>query len=197
MAETIEEQKLSLKIMVHKKAKKVVFAEASKEFVNFIISLMSLPLSSVTRVLLQSEKGTAGSLGNLYKSVESLDTSCFEKDIDKDSVFKPRATVSVPLLSLHEEPASACKVFQCIYCRKTSTVKAPSCCQVWQTEVGHTCNCSKEPNLEIVRGGAFYMVTDSLEVKPMSIELIKSHAMEFDELEAKHVQVGLQEVVLP
>ncbi|KAK9683416.1 hypothetical protein RND81_10G139400 [Saponaria officinalis] len=192
MAET-SEKKLSLKIMVDRKANKVVFVEANEEFVNFIISLMSLPLSSVTKVLLQNEKGAAGSLGNIYKSIESLDELCFEKVIDKASVLKPRVTVTLPLLSLHELPVSACKVFQCGSCLKTSNVEATICCKYEQEELQHTCIASKKPTFEFVRRGAYYMVTDSLDIKPMSIEFIPFYAKGIDVLVQKQVEVGLQE----
>ncbi|KAK9756118.1 hypothetical protein RND81_01G074700 [Saponaria officinalis] len=124
--------------MVDVKEKKVIFAEANKKFVAFIFSLITLPLSSVTK---------AASLGMLYKTIASLDRQCFEQNVSSSSVLKPRAPVSVPLLSFPE-----------------------------------------------VIGGTMYMVADNLEVKPMSISLIKSRVKEFDVLEEKQVQVGLQEV---
>ncbi|XP_074299802.1 uncharacterized protein LOC141630969 [Silene latifolia] len=163
MAGSSNEVKLSLKLIVDKKAKKVVFAEAEKEFVDFIFSLMSLPLSCVSKVLLLNEKGMVGSLGALYKSIESLDTQCFESEKYKVNALRgltDSAIVCVPLLSIYEPPSICLR----------STYKP-----------------------KYVRGGSVYMVTDNLEVSPFSMALIKSHVRDFSELEDKHVEIGLQE----
>ncbi|KAL9226663.1 hypothetical protein vseg_002450 [Gypsophila vaccaria] len=180
MAKT-SEKKLSLKIMVDVKAKKVVFAEANSESVDFIFSLISLPLLSVTKLLQLNKKGMVGCLGTLFKSIESLDTQCYKGEINSSFVLKPRASVSVPLLSFHD----------CYVPRSVSVLGK------------RTCSCgSYDPACDYgykivgpgyVIGGTVFMVMDNLVVKPMSIALIKSQVKEFDVLEEKQVQVGLEE----
>ncbi|KAK9668944.1 hypothetical protein RND81_13G097600 [Saponaria officinalis] len=147
--------------MVDVKEKKVIFAKANKKFVAFIFSLITLPLSSVTKT---------ASLGMLYKTIASLDRQCFEQNVSSSSVFKPRAPVSVPLLSFpfHDSTENQQNVY---YHGGISGISPFS-----------------------IIGGTMYMVADNLEVKPMSISLIKSRVKEFDVLEEKQVQVGLQEV---
>ncbi|KAK9111506.1 hypothetical protein Scep_019025 [Stephania cephalantha] len=42
-------KKITVKLLVDRKANKVLFAEAGKDFVDFLICLLSLPLASVLR----------------------------------------------------------------------------------------------------------------------------------------------------
>ncbi|CAL1406844.1 unnamed protein product [Linum trigynum] len=43
--------KVTLKLLVDKKSHKVLFGEAGKEFVDFLFTILSLPLGTVTRLL--------------------------------------------------------------------------------------------------------------------------------------------------
>ena len=43
--------KVSLKLFVDKKRQRVIFAEADKEFVDFLLSIFTLPVGVVTRLL--------------------------------------------------------------------------------------------------------------------------------------------------
>ncbi|KAG9136972.1 hypothetical protein Leryth_013819 [Lithospermum erythrorhizon] len=45
------ETKLSLKFMVDNKSKKVIFAEAGSEFVDVLLSFLTLPLGTIIRQL--------------------------------------------------------------------------------------------------------------------------------------------------
>ncbi|KAL9678683.1 hypothetical protein QQ045_016532 [Rhodiola kirilowii] len=56
--------KMKLKLFVDNKSSKVLFAEADKEFVDFLFSILALPLGTVTRVLKQKDS-VLGSLGAL------------------------------------------------------------------------------------------------------------------------------------
>ncbi|CAN1131035.1 hypothetical protein LINPERHAP2_LOCUS6164 [Linum perenne] len=60
--------KVTLKLLIDKKSNRVLFAEAGKEFVDFLFSILSLPLGTVIRLL--SKDKMVGCLGNLYQSIE-------------------------------------------------------------------------------------------------------------------------------
>ncbi|XP_074289568.1 uncharacterized protein LOC141614721 [Silene latifolia] len=79
------------------KANKVLFAEAGKEFVDFLFHILSLPVGTVVKLL--NVNGMVGSVGSLYKSVESLSSDYFLADVDKDVVLKPRVASSYKLRS--------------------------------------------------------------------------------------------------
>ncbi|XP_021867522.1 uncharacterized protein [Spinacia oleracea] len=186
---------LKLKMMVDVKAKKVVFAESGKEFVDFLFDIMNLPLATVVKLL--NAKDMVGCLGELYKSIETLDTGYFEGNQNKDSVLKPSTAVVVPLLSLKEFPTtikySKCKV----PAHKCISDYPSAICPVCRSEMSESSFTYVTPKTSssntYVKGPATYMVMDNLAVKPMSIALIKSHVEDFDKLEEKEVQVGLQE----
>ncbi|KAK9118151.1 hypothetical protein Scep_016244 [Stephania cephalantha] len=73
-------KKITVKLVVDKKANRVLFAEAKKDFVDFLISLLSLPLASVTQVL-SRDKLMVGSLGELYESVDKLDNTYIQSSM--------------------------------------------------------------------------------------------------------------------
>jgi hypothetical protein len=51
---------LTMKLLVDTKAQRVVYAEAGKEVIDFLFSLLALPLSAVTKLLATSAR--AGSV---------------------------------------------------------------------------------------------------------------------------------------
>jgi len=62
-----------VKVVHSKLQKKVIFAEASGDFVDFIFSFLTMPLGSILKLL--DGNSFAGCVSNLYKSVENLDSS--------------------------------------------------------------------------------------------------------------------------
>ncbi|CAN1176237.1 hypothetical protein LINPERHAP2_LOCUS32435 [Linum perenne] len=64
---------VSLKLLIDKQTRKVVYAEAGKEFVDFILTILSLPLGTVTSLL--SINNMIGCIGSLYHSVQNLESS--------------------------------------------------------------------------------------------------------------------------
>nr|XP_004293071.2 PREDICTED: uncharacterized protein LOC101304653 [Fragaria vesca subsp. vesca] len=102
---------ISLRLLIDIERQKVLFAEASKDFVDFLFTLLSLPVATVIRLL--SEDGMVGSFGKLYESVEDLDFTYMP--LDKDILLKPKAPFAGPnilgLLADVDEPAATNKVF--------------------------------------------------------------------------------------
>lgn len=93
---------VNLKFMIDKKRKKVLFAEAGKDFVDFLFTLLSFPVGTVIRLL--SKDGMIGCLGKLYESVENLNDTYMQPNLNKDVLLKPRApggsdNVFLPLLT--------------------------------------------------------------------------------------------------
>ncbi|KAF7132318.1 hypothetical protein RHSIM_Rhsim09G0162800 [Rhododendron simsii] len=115
--ETPSIAKVSLKLLIDTKEERVLFAEAEKDFVDFLFNLLHLPVGTVVRLLTaeQSDQQTmAGTLGNLYDSVRSLKETYFQSNQTRDSLLKPKvpfsATQVVPLLRL-EGGTSATKTY--------------------------------------------------------------------------------------
>jgi hypothetical protein len=90
--------KVSLKLVVDKRKQRLIFAEADKEFVDFLFSIFNLPVGTVTRLL--KEEGMVGCLPSLYNSIENMSDAFFQPDRKKDFLLKPRVVIPGPKVSL-------------------------------------------------------------------------------------------------
>ena len=91
--------------MIDPLRQKVLFAEVGKDFVDFLFTLLPLPIGTITG-LLNKEHGMVGCLGKLYNSVESLsDTYLLNPDLDRDVLLNPMSPIDTAevLNSLNQE----------------------------------------------------------------------------------------------
>ncbi|KAK6933237.1 Protein of unknown function DUF674 [Dillenia turbinata] len=105
--------KLELKLLIHPKSRKVLFAEAGKDFVDFLCSLLILPFGTVIRLL---SKSMTGSFGALYDSIENSSETYMQPNLDKGILLKPKASFSAsgaPQL-LTDVESSSMKFYACI-----------------------------------------------------------------------------------
>ncbi|CAI0429253.1 unnamed protein product [Linum tenue] len=66
-------KRMKLKLVIDKKKKKVILAEAQKDLVDFLIYLLTLPLSAVVKYLQAgADEQVLGSIGKLHGSVVSM-----------------------------------------------------------------------------------------------------------------------------
>ncbi|KAL9679792.1 hypothetical protein QQ045_017661 [Rhodiola kirilowii] len=207
MEKTDNSTKIKLKLFVDNKSSKVLFAEADKEFVDFLFSILALPLVTVTR-LLNQKHGVPGSLGALYKSIESLSDSYIQPNLCKEAVMCPKVTLPmadsyVPLLS--EGIAYRHEVWYRCNCRSSKLTDTPrTVCSNCKCYMNAKVTSSSGP-AEIggyVMGMVKYMVMDDLAFIPMSTDSIISLLNTFNitnvgVLEEKIVILGMDEVVLP
>ncbi|CAN1269371.1 hypothetical protein LINPERPRIM_LOCUS13555 [Linum perenne] len=201
--------KVTLKLLIDKKSNKVLFAEAGKEFVDFLFSILSLPLGTVIRLL--SKDQMVGCLGNLYQSIEELGDTFIQQSTSKDIVLNPKVqsyTADTNLLLTgcdNSNGTSATgKVYLCQYYTNGHRYFAdnpqaicPGCKPVVEGNGGGNQNSEGG----FVKGVVTYMVMDNLEVKPMStissITLLnKFNIQQVGALEEKVVELGMDEVAL-
>jgi hypothetical protein len=76
-----------MKLLVDTKAARVLYAEASKDVVDFLFSLLTLPVGTVVKIL--GTDAMFGSIGNLYGSVEKLDETCVRSADAKGALLAP------------------------------------------------------------------------------------------------------------
>ncbi|XP_074289570.1 uncharacterized protein LOC141614723 [Silene latifolia] len=199
-------KKWSLKLLIDSKANKVLFAEAGKEFVDFLFHILSLPVGTVVKLL--NVNGMVGSIGSLYKTVESLSCDYFQADLDKDVVLKPKTIVNVPLLKLYDG-VTISKLYRCYshhqYVSHDPDAICPSCRSKLNTAAIYVpsqnsvnLGTTSDANAGYVKGLVTYMVMDNLEVKPMStisaITLMnKFNVKDVSALVEREVQVGFTE----
>ncbi|XP_021719969.1 uncharacterized protein LOC110687643 isoform X1 [Chenopodium quinoa] len=141
---------VKLKLLVNSVTKKVVFAEAGKEFVDFLMGLMEIPLGSILRLLKQNSENRDGnsnlSLEKLYESIYLFDESYLQKSDVRSSVLDPKFSSVTKVKQAH--------VLQ----------------QLIQVNSNYS-SYSQSSRDEIdgyVKGAANYMVKDDLSITPCS-----------------------------
>ncbi|RLM64673.1 hypothetical protein C2845_PM16G18640 [Panicum miliaceum] len=79
--------KIRVKFLVDNEKRKVVFAESGKEFMDVLLSFLTLPLGTIVRQL--GKESSLGCFDELYKSVESLDASHFQTKACRNMLLRP------------------------------------------------------------------------------------------------------------
>ncbi|XP_050249236.1 uncharacterized protein LOC126696561 [Quercus robur] len=203
---------VSLKLLIDSKGQRVLFAEAGKEFVDFLITILALPIGTVIRLL--KKQGMVGCLQNFYESIESLSDTYLQPKQNKDSLLKPKVYISgggvVPLQLPNIESSTSRKFYRCVqghaYVSDDRTTSCPSCTRSSITMTseliyvdsrsGNNSGSSSEGGY--VKGVVTYMVMDDLVVKPMStissITLLNNfNVKDVGALEEKVVDLGMEE----
>jgi hypothetical protein len=187
---------LSMKLLVDTKARRVLFAEAGKDVVDFLFSLLALPIGTVVKLI--GAKSMVGSAGDLYRSVEKLDGTYVQPGAAKEEILRPvmaRSPANSALLGLPAPtpppppPAPSNRFFKCSYasysvCRDyvtdVSGTKCPRCSNAMTTQIqyappagsaagiAHNAATTMAAADGFVRGVVTYTVMDSLAVSPMS-----------------------------
>ncbi|GJZ51542.1 hypothetical protein Tco_0606057 [Tanacetum coccineum] len=186
---------VKLKLLIDKKGERVLFAEAGKDFVDFLFSLLTLPIGSIMG-LLGENKDMDGGLTKLYQSVGDFDKDYIISDHEKSAVLKPKSLLPfrsprVSLLPVNEWSTKTYH-YKCKTCNATST-SSRSCCHSSMTQF--------EVEGGIVKGLVTYMVMDDLTVSPIStissIALFhKYNIKDVGALEERVVYFGRDEVNL-
>ncbi|KAL8029724.1 hypothetical protein ABFX02_14G243100 [Erythranthe guttata] len=202
---TMAESTLSLKLLINSQSKRVLFAEAGKDFVDFLFYVLSLPVGTVINLLKKQEN--IGSLANLYESIENLNETYIQPNKTKEAILKPVATVSgssVPLLALNDA-SSKRKFYRCSSCAgyvsDDANASCPSCSRKMTTALSYVAPPQRASGeVGFVKGVVTYMVMDDLAVIPLStissITLLhKFQVKELSSLEEKVVTFGMDEAL--
>ncbi|TXG49674.1 hypothetical protein EZV62_025549 [Acer yangbiense] len=83
--------KVKLKLLIDTNSNKVLFAEAGKDFVDFLFYLLSLPISTVVRLL--KKKGEVGCLSDLYDSLENLNDTYLQSTQNKSNLLYHKSSL--------------------------------------------------------------------------------------------------------
>ncbi|XP_078151273.1 uncharacterized protein LOC144546605 [Carex rostrata] len=90
--------KLKLKLLIEKESQKVLFAEASKDVVDFLFSLLAMPIGSVIKLI--TKEAMAGCLGATYGSLEQLDDTYLLSTQTKSNLLNPTSSTAASTNSL-------------------------------------------------------------------------------------------------
>ncbi|KAK6144355.1 hypothetical protein DH2020_021175 [Rehmannia glutinosa] len=205
-----ESSTISLKLLIDTHGKRVLFAEAGKDFIDFLFRILSLPVGTIINLLRKQEM--VGSLANLYQSIENLNDSYIQPNQTKDALLKPVSPVSgsVPLLAINDAPAAAVKKFYRCTCSQFAAFVSddqravcPNCSRKMTTSMSYVAPPGGQQVSDeggFVKGVVTYMVMDDLVVSPLStissITLLnKFNVKEVSSLEEKVVNFGVDEAV--
>ncbi|WCJ19536.1 hypothetical protein M5689_001822 [Euphorbia peplus] len=211
-----DSSKVELKLLINKKEKKVLYAEANKEFVDFLFRLMSLPLGGILK--LTENKETVGSIGDLYNSIKSFNQTYLQSSKQLNLLLNPElpeVSLERPLLITSNARQYMCPYWglhQNLYTTRHSSnpyitddpeTCCPDCKSVMYVEmkfVGKDCAELGSSSDGFVKEMVTYMVMDNLEVKPLStisgLALLNSfNIQDVSSLKEMVVRVGAAEAL--
>ncbi|KEH28932.1 hypothetical protein MtrunA17_Chr4g0007631 [Medicago truncatula] len=214
--------KMDVKLARSKSQKKIIFAEASENFVDFIFTFLAIPLGSVVKLL--DGNSFVGCVDNLYKTVETLDSSLCT---DSRSVLLnpglspqfgcPKQLLNIPdvrpqppttryygtgkpKLVFSDYNGSHQIVEEKIEGGVISKKKVSIYNRIVLTELDpRSSNKSKEGVMGFVKNATLYAIGDDLTVKPLSgsscISYLKELSLPLDDLEMKVISIGEAEAL--
>ncbi|ONI25083.1 hypothetical protein PRUPE_2G279300 [Prunus persica] len=165
---------VSLKLLIDTKKQQTI-----KEVVNFLFTLLSLHVATVTRLLL-SNGGMVGCLGKLYKSLENLSDTYMQPNLNKDYLLKPKTTISganILHLPANNDSNAPKRFYLCANCKRhisdSPVTTCPTCISLKiSTQVFYVAPPPEPTGVTTgnikSRYDIMYMIMDDLEVKPMS-----------------------------
>ncbi|KAG5515318.1 hypothetical protein RHGRI_036383 [Rhododendron griersonianum] len=198
-------KKIVIKLLVDNSSRKVLFAEAGKDFIDFLFGLLEFPLGSILALMFEHGVSGSGSLGKIYESVKNLDNDYLVSNQRRESLLRPRiADVAAASNTKHallkqfprQEHSNPFPHDQ----KPTLFGTSPFVCSPSPFGVSSTTlvTAPAPPMVEegYVKGVVTYMVMDDLIVKPMSnissISLLCSIGVQnLSYVEEKTVEVDL------
>lgn len=194
MAASTTPSQVTMKIMVDRVGDRVVFAEAGCEFVDALLSFLTLPVGTVVRL---ADKQTGlGSIDRLYEAVDSLDGRYMQSEACKEMLLKPRSPLEphVKNLTLKVDDARAfdfiCPSWECSTGGHCLISNYPNtvcgCKKVMEKETMRRSTAASDMvGTAFVKGGGMFLVTDDLKVMPVTstsdvLSMLKSYGLPDD-----------------
>ncbi|EYU34009.1 hypothetical protein MIMGU_mgv1a020636mg [Erythranthe guttata] len=187
-----EDVKFSVKVVLTKQKNKVLFAEANSDFVDVLISFLTLPLGAVVRVLKKhygdKEAPAFGSLTSLYNGLANLDSCHFWTEGCKEVLLNPTGPFAEECrkLKLDISDTQPTEYFTCEHRNCWTTRIGPP----WFTSVYYDtaiCCCGRPMTRKAVGiitkefapavftiNTASFIISDDLQIFPNSTDLIQT-----------------------
>lgn len=206
-ATAVNEDKILLKLMVHKGKNKVIFAEVDGNFVDTLFSIMTLPLGTIFRLLEKRPDQfliPLRSLKNLYQSLTELPVGYFANEESKFMMLNPITSAydCCRKLKLKIDDTEPTKFFVCENegCNQASVSYFTNCsftrcfhCRKLMTR-GIEYNDIYDPTFGYGDDGVFvsnltsFIVTDDLRVMPNTLDLGLRLLCDLGFTDASHVE---------
>lgn len=169
---------INLKLMIDNKQKRILYAEADNKFVDFLFSILSLPIGTVLKLLSTAPSSPTivtpmiGSLSSLYRSANSMKTNYFESNRKKESLLNPHLPSKLKYLLGSSSSASEPKYFTCSSCPDSFSngyfARCTKCSEIMTTEALYVHYDLGDGYVVGAGGMVTYMVMDDLTVKPIT-----------------------------
>ncbi|XP_058095144.1 uncharacterized protein LOC131240735 [Magnolia sinica] len=203
-------KKMSLELLISKSKNKVLYAEATEDFLDLLFSFLTFPLGSIVKLL--GPGYSIGCLNNLYQSVEDLsrDDNCIIAEECRAMLLDPKLALHSgcenQLLPIMEGgPKTIHGNTRCIFCDLDGKIHYKDICPFIGKSVLHFIN-PKSSDATTDCGGGFvkgrkttFMVTDGLDVKPLSlisgISILDRFDVPISDVEERVVSVGEEEAL--
>ncbi|XP_043695314.1 uncharacterized protein LOC122645954 [Telopea speciosissima] len=180
-------QSISLKLLIDKKNNKVVMAETDNDFVDILFSFLTMPVGTIVRLISkQPQQAIFGSMTSLYKEVENLEEQLLQTHACKSMLLHPRnpSANECRRLKMNIDDTTA-KYYICAdywtncrqyigydYYTTFKNVKCRKCGKMMDKDIymekEDVAATSGEDERVFVCGMTKFMVTDDLQVEPMS-----------------------------
>ncbi|CAA2956303.1 Hypothetical predicted protein [Olea europaea subsp. europaea] len=198
------EPKIPIKLLVDENQTRLLAAEAPSDFVNVLLSFLTLPLGTVVRVT-KSHPGSIGCMNNLYQSIEQLSADNFCTEACKSILLSPRNPRALVCknLKLNIDDTSNGICFSCNYnyCGRKSHYPCTKCVcgRIANTEISEESQPSDPKHF--VGRMIMYVISDDLQVLPgnpnsLAQLLCNLGLSDVDQVEELSVDVGLEETPL-
>ncbi|KAK1588421.1 hypothetical protein Q3G72_023133 [Acer saccharum] len=208
---------ISLKALVDKENNRVIFAEADEDFVDVLLSFLTMPMGTIIK-LIRSKPPTLGigCMNNLYKSVENLDVQQLQTKECKTMLLNPKNAVAAECKRLKINIDEPHKYFICD--RKNCTLFSYKLVSHYK-DINCVCGGTiaseielfekvqlQERDLDARDNGAFVkgltrlIISDELEIMPASYKaslslLSKLGVIDRTAVEECNFNVGVDEVL--
>ncbi|XP_020204369.1 uncharacterized protein LOC109789750 isoform X2 [Cajanus cajan] len=212
---TATEEHISLKVLVDEKKNRVLYVHAGKDFVDILLSFLTLPLGTIARLVGKDSnmnKVSVGSLSSLYESVCNMENKHFWTDTCKEMLLQPRSSmesychnIKLNIDGTEKTQYFICQNLKCISNPNVgllSTFKNQKCkCGRLMNRVihFHSSLAIKNDGYGFVPETAAFIITDDLKVKPDDFQfscLLMNHRYEdLDAIKLVTVNVTQKDVL--
>lgn len=200
-------KEMSLTLLVDKERSRVIYAESGKDFVETLLSFLTIPIGTIIK--LSGQQSKMGSLTTLYQSLEDLDLDLLNTKSCKDMLLHPRSSAEElyknlnPMFDIKPTQYYRCNSWECCIGKNflISTVENARCC-CGKTMDGET--SEKEEDIDadggvFVKGKMRFMIRDDMQVSVVSstasFALLKELGIDDASLlEERNVNVGEEKV---
>ncbi|XP_057793373.1 uncharacterized protein LOC131009995 [Salvia miltiorrhiza] len=190
------DSKLSLKVTINKQKSKVLFAQANNDFVDVLLSFLTLPLGKIVRILQHHKKESIhainGSFITLYEGLHHLDSTHFSLKGAKEMFLNPRnpfeAECSNLILDITDSETT--KFFVCgnNYCGRFSVANISMYSGIAECSVcGSLLNkqtsafeisVARDANLGVfTKNSSSFLISDDLRVVPVEPGFLQTPAV--------------------